>query len=128
MADRIEIERQVLRGLKTVAWIFFQTMRNDRVESARHFIRIELWRRRGENGVQRLDHRRTTKGSFARKHLVENRAERKNIGAWIGGFAPYLLGRHIAGGAEDPAGLRVADLLGRLAFRIGDGLFEKLGQ
>src|SRR3982750_326074 len=34
--------------------------------------------------------------SPAGQHLVENRAERKNIGAGINRLAQYLLGRHVA--------------------------------
>ncbi len=35
-------------------------------------------------------------GTLAREHLVEDRAEGKNVAARVGGLSPHLLGRHVA--------------------------------
>ena len=42
---------------------------------------------------------------MAAEHLVENRAEREDVRAVIGGLAPHLLGGHVPGRAHDHAGV-----------------------
>ncbi len=44
-------------------------------------------------------------GAFAGQHFIENGSEAKDVGAIIDGLAAHLLGRHIAGGADDHAGI-----------------------
>ena len=41
-------------------------------------------------------------GLLAGGHFVENRAERKNVGAGVEGFSGGLLGGHVGEGAERP--------------------------
>src|SRR5439155_23157721 len=48
-----------------------------------------------------------TKGALARKHLVKNRPERKNIGTMIGWFSAHLLRRHVADRAHHHAGISI---------------------
>ncbi len=74
---------------------------------------IERWRNRAgderrrvvlENRAHALDRGIAAKGVMPREHFVEDRAKRKDVGAVVGGFATDLLGRHVAGGSEDPPG------------------------
>src|SRR4249920_3095580 len=51
------------------------------------------------------------KRSLAGEHFVQHSAERKNVGAGIGGLTPNLFGRHVADGAHHSSSFG-ADLLG----------------
>ena len=74
-------------------------------------------RRLLEDGVQRLDPGLAPEGRLAREHLVEEGAEGEEVAARVHLRAPHLLGRHVGGGAEDAAGVRVAP-----ARRVGAAL------
>ena len=66
-------------------------------------------------------------GALARKQLIEDRAERKEIGAVVGSLAANLFRRHVAHGAENNSGFRALGQRGR----VGTGsvrLRHQLGQ
>ena len=63
--------------------------------------------------VHRLDGRVPAERSPARQHLVEDGAEREDVGAVVRRPSLDLLGRHVAHRAEHRARLRPLDLLGR---------------
>jgi len=49
-----------------------------------------------ENGAHGIDGRIAVERAFAGEHLVEDGAEREDVGARVSWLAPDLLGRHIA--------------------------------
>ena len=51
--------------------------------------------------LQRLDSAATTESAATREHLVEQAAEREDVGAVIDHPALDLLRRHVANGAHD---------------------------
>ena len=57
-----------------------------------------------ENRGHPLDRRIAAEGGTAREHLVEDRAEREDVGAVVGGFATHLLRGHVAGRSQHEAG------------------------
>src|SRR6266516_4793970 len=54
-----------------------------------------------QDRAHRVGSRFAMRSATARKHLVENRAERENIGTMIDGLPAHLLGRHIADRSHD---------------------------
>ena len=66
--------------------------------------------------------------TLAGNHFVENRAERKQVGALVGNFPANLLGRHVAGRAHHEASIR--DYLdgGGISGRVGLFGLSQLGQ
>ena len=58
-----------------------------------------------KNGVHRFHRGRFLERPFSRQHLVENRAEGKNIGTMIGYLSTDLLRRHVAHRAHHYASL-----------------------
>ena len=83
---------------------------------------------RGED----LRHVGTLEKPAAGKEFVENDAESPNIGAFVDGFTADLFGRHVSGGAENPADSRHGEGFGGRDFRIGHHgrgpRFSSLGQ
>ena len=59
-----------------------------------------------EHAGERVGHRVGGEERPAGEHLVEDDAERPDVGALVDGLAPRLLGRHVGRGAEDDAELR----------------------
>ena len=56
----------------------------------------------------RVRRRVAPKRALTREHLVQDRAEREDVGPAVGRLAAHLLRRHVAHRAEDDAGLRPA--------------------
>ena len=56
-----------------------------------------------QDRVHRLGGRVAAERALARQHLVEDRAEREDVGARVGGLAAHLLGRHVAERAQHDA-------------------------
>lgn len=56
-----------------------------------------------KDGRDRLEHRFAAKGRAARQHLVEDAAERPDVGVDADGFPARLLRAHIRRCADDPA-------------------------
>src|SRR5215813_3445503 len=54
----------------------------------------------------------------SRQHLVENRAERKNVGTMIYRFAAHLFGRHVANRTYDHAGICIDSASGNFTLRF----------
>ena len=85
--------------------------------------------------MHRLDRRFAVEGAVAGEHLVEDRAQREEVGAGVGGETPHLLRRHVPIRADHHAGPRlgerprrrqlVAGALG--ADELGDPEVEDLG-
>ena len=69
---------------------------------------------------------------FAGEHLEKDRAQPVHVGAFVGGAATRLLGRHIEGGAKAPPGLGELQgqpgLAGDLFGPRGSGFAPHLGQ
>ena len=92
----------------------------------------ELWRRRRRqpgrpfmhDRVANLGPRSAVERGGAGEHLVNHRAERKHIRACVGGFATYLLGRHVPGSSHHSAGDRLVSVLA--LEELGDSEVEDL--
>ena len=66
----------------------------------------QLRRLVGENRAHRLDGGIAAECAFPRQHLVQDRAERKDVGSLVRRPAADLFGRHISNGSKDGARLR----------------------
>jgi hypothetical protein len=105
--ERAEVEGEIARGLKALVRILFEAVAHHAFERAgdADVELVEIGRLVFEDRVQRLDRRVAAERRASRQHLVEHRAEREDVGAVIAGAAADLLGRHVADGAEEAAGL-----------------------
>ena len=73
-----------------------------------------------ENRAHGIDGRVAMKRAFSGKHLVEDGAERENVGTRVSRLAAHLLRRHIADCPHDSSSVGSRDLLrGRFAGSIG---------
>jgi hypothetical protein len=63
-----------------------------------------------QNGCERLGRRGSFESTPAAQHLVQHDTKCEDVGAGIGGFAPYLLGRHVALCTEHDARLSVSEV------------------
>ncbi len=102
----------LLAGLEAFVGIFSQSFANDPVDAPRKSGIDE--RRRHRIFVHDLieDGRDISpKGFFASHKLVENRAQREDVGAMVNLFARHLFGSHVAGCAHHQAGLRERRIL-----------------
>src|SRR5262249_19067403 len=113
-----EIECQVARRLKALVGIFLEAMANQPA-----YARFaQIGRLGGEDCAEHIDGRRSMERAAARQHLVENRAEGKNIGPVVEWLSTNLLRRHVTHRAHDTARLRFqgnGDRL-RLINRLGN--------
>ena len=79
----------------------------------------------GDNVRDRLAGKRLA----ARQHFIQHTTERENIAALIGGVSPRLLGRHVAGRAENDARIgSERTKCRRIRVRRRRRLFHSLGQ
>ncbi len=72
-------------------------------------MQVQRRRRRVHDRVHRLDAALAAERQRAAEHLVEQDAERENIGAVIDRAAARLLRRHVGDGAEDDIGIGSGD-------------------
>ena len=88
---------ELCEGWIAVGWIFVEAAAQDPVD-APGSVAGDLRHRLGlfmENRIQRAADRLLAKGSLARGHVVEQRAERKDVRAGVDGLALDLLRREI---------------------------------
>ncbi len=86
--------------------ILLQALGDDAVEFRRN-VRIQSPRRGGpaiENGVKNQSRAVALERRGARRHLVQHRAEREQIGAGIDRLGPHLFGRHVRHRPQDTPG------------------------
>ena len=86
-------------GLEPAGRLFLQATAHDTAERRRNRGR-QLGRLFLQDGVHHLDRRFAGKGPLAAEHLIEHHAEAEQVRAMVGGFAPYLLRRHVASRAQ----------------------------
>src|SRR5438128_5168950 len=100
--------------MKTRLGILFQTVINQPFKRRRDILVCirKIWWVLFQNRAHRVGSRLAVKGATAGKHLVENCAERENIGTMIYGLPAHLLWRHIAHSSHDDSRTRV-DTSGR---------------
>ena len=105
-----EVERDVPRRLEPAIPVLLQAVLDDPVESRRNVpTRLRQLRRLvPEDRRHRLGARVPLERLPAREHLVEDRPEREDVRAVVDRQSPHLLGRHVARGPHDRAGLGVA--------------------
>ena len=107
LGERLEIERDVVRGVESLLGALLEAVAHDALEARRDVLvrdrevrRVFLQDRR-----HRVRGRVAVEGAAAREHLVEDRAEGEDVAARVGGPAAHLLGRHVAERAQHDAGL-----------------------
>ena len=106
-AHGLEREREIARRLESIVRIFFDRMTNDAGETGRRGRggRAEIRRILAQDRGHRFGRRRAQEGALAAGELVEHDAQREQVRPRVGAFAPHLLGRHVAHGAENRAGV-----------------------
>ncbi len=106
--ERLEVEGEVVRGVKPLLGVLLEAMPDDALEPRLHVLvrRREIRRLLLEDRRHRLRGRVAVKRPRARECLVEDRTEGKDVRARVGGFAFHLLGRHVAESPHDHARLR----------------------
>src|SRR6266516_2435323 len=89
--------------MKTRFRSFFETVIDQAFKRGRDILVCirKIWWVLFQDRAHRVGSRFAMKSATARKHLVENRAERENIGTMIDGLPANLLGRHIADRSHD---------------------------
>ena len=105
-----EVEGDVPGRLEPVIPVLLQAMLDDAVESRRNVPpRLRQLRRLVPHDCRhRLGIRLPLERPLAREQLVEDRAEREDVRSVVDRESLDLLGRHVARGSHDRAGLRVA--------------------
>ena len=108
IADALQVAGKIPgRGVPLVGVLGEQTL-DDPAHGSRG-LRCELAQGLGllpDDRDERLGARLALECALARRHLVEDRAERELVGAVVDGLAARLFGRHVPGRAHDGAGLR----------------------
>src|SRR5207237_4298890 len=101
-ADGAEVECEIASGLKALLGTLLQAMPHDALESLGHAdVELDEIRRIFfEDRVQRFDRCVAAERLTSGQHLVEDRAERENVGALIAAESADLFGRDVADGAE----------------------------
>ena len=109
--ERLEGEGEVGGRLEAFGGTLFEAVVNDLVQPDRHagVGRRNLGGILLRDGGHRLGRGFSREGPTAREHLVEDRAERKNVRAMVRGLAAHLLGRHVADRSHDRARLGRGD-------------------
>jgi hypothetical protein len=105
--ERLEIEREVARGLKALLRILLEAVPHDPLDAGRN-VRVrqrDLGRIFLEDRGHRVGRRVSLERPLAREHLVEDRAEREDVRARVRRPSAHLLRGHVAERAEDDAGL-----------------------
>ena len=100
-----EIESDIAGRMEARLGIFLQAMLHDSFECRRDITIgfAEVGRIFLQDGAHRVGSGVAMECSLAREHLVENRTEAEDVGAWVHGNATNLLGRHVTGGAHHSA-------------------------
>ena len=101
VADRLEREAQIGRGLKPIRGLLLEAVTdNARERFGDGGQRGDVRRLDVQRRVHRVDRRITLEGATSRKQFVEDAAKGKNVSPMIDGAAPHLLRRHVAGRAQ----------------------------
>ncbi len=118
--NRLQGEREVAGGLESLARALLEAVRDDALESGRKLRPggREVRRVGLQNRAHRLDGRVSGECSLPGEHLVEDRAERKNVAPLVDHRAPHLLRRHVADGSHHGAGLGLRRHRGRGSLRL----------
>ena len=105
LADPFEVLRDVVRALPALVAILLETLRHEMLQRGRghrlnrvHRLRLAL-HDRGDQAGARLP----LECTLSRRHLVEHRAQRKDVRASVSLGALELLGRHVLKGTDDGA-------------------------
>ena len=78
---------------------------------------VEIRRLDGENGMKGLEGAAARERPPTAQHLEQHHTQREEVRPRIHSVTPNLLGRHVAGGADDHAGERLRRRLHRRRFR-----------
>ena len=105
--ERLEVEGEVVGRVKARLGILLEAVVDDALEAG-----VDLAVRRRELGRLPHEDRRhgrgrgvAVEGALPREHLVQDGAEREDVGTRVGRAAAHLLGGHVAERSEDHAGL-----------------------
>ena len=103
--DPFQLEHQIACGLPTIVGILRQAPRHDVVEprGSQRLERGYRGRIRMENRANQARRRRALKRALPCRHLVDNRAEGKDVGARVGLSPLELFRRHVGIGAQHGA-------------------------
>ncbi len=127
----VERGAEIARALKAILRFFREAAKDDAIDLRGDGGVERRWRQRlfeeqrAHPGLQR----RSPEGPRLREHLVEDEAQREEIGPRIDLLSVRLLGRHVRGRAEDATLLRRAHV--EQLFVVGehdDGLVDELGE
>src|SRR5262249_6529103 len=103
-----QIAREVLGGGVALLGVLGEAALDDPSQGGRSF-RVQLSDGLGllsQDRDERLGAGLPVEGALARRHLIEDRAERELVGAEVEWLTSRLLRRHVARRAHDRAGLR----------------------
>jgi hypothetical protein len=112
-AQRFQHHGQFRGGPHALAGVLLETSHRDALQLRRH--RGHRRRPVVEDGGQRFARRITPEGRVTREHFVQHRANGENVGALVHRAGLDLLGGHVAGRANQHAGRRNRQSVGRLA-------------